>query len=316
MLRNFLLLSVALALCVPTTRAQTGATTRILHTDPSVTYSGSWYINDSSAHLNGSSALTNARGAQAVVTFTGTGITWIGLSDPWCGVAWVYLDGTLNTIDTYASDTHYQQPLFSVSGLAPGPHTLSIEIPHVRGASTNGSWVWINAFDIENGSGLTGGIEATEGRTEQNTPALNYTGTWLPHANAQHSGGSALLAVDAGSRASITFNGTGISWIAYRDQYSGIARVYLDGELRSLVDTYLLPAQGQAPAYAINNLPPGVHSLTIEVTGTRNALSEGSWVWIDAFDVPGDGPASVIDGGVPLPSDGSANPRGRGFYRW
>src|SRR2546425_4239098 len=95
-------------------------------------------------------------------------------------------------LDTYASTTLYQHPLFSVQRLAPGPHTLSIEVPHIRDASTSGSWIWINAFDIENGAGLTGGIAATDGRAEQSNPALNYNGTWFLNANLEHSGGSAV----------------------------------------------------------------------------------------------------------------------------
>jgi hypothetical protein len=37
--------------------------------------------------------------------------------------------------------------------------------------------------------------------------------------------------------------------------------------------------------YSIGQLPMGTHSLTIEATGTRNQSSQGSWVWVDAFDV-------------------------------
>src|ERR1035437_532192 len=180
-LHNFLFLPVALAVCASLSVAQSGAITRVEQNDPSITYSGTWYSNDSPLHSGGTSALTNATGAQAVITFTGTGISWIGLSDPYSGIAWVYLDGTLNTVDTYSSDTHYQQALFSVRGLAPGPHTLSIEVPHIRDVSTDGSWVWIDAFDIENGSGLPGGVTATMGRTEENNPALNYNGPWYPN---------------------------------------------------------------------------------------------------------------------------------------
>jgi hypothetical protein len=282
--------------------AELGATTRVEWNDPSITYTGVWYSNDSPLHSGGTSALTNAKGAQAAITFTGTGITWLGLSDPYSGIAWVYLDGTLNTVDTYSADPHYQHVLFSVMGLTPGAHTLSIEVPHIRDGSTAGSWVWINAFDIENGSGPPSGVTATLGRTEQDNPALNYTGTWYPNTSPEQSGGSALLAVDAGARASINFNGTGITWIAYRDEYSGIAKIYLDGVLQPLVDTYLSPPQAQSPAFAVNGLASGTHSLTIEVTGTHNARSGGSWIWADAFDVPGNGAASVISSGVPLPS--------------
>lgn len=293
-LRNSLLLPVALVVCASLSPAQSGGVTRLEQNDPSIAYSGVWYPNDSSLHSGGTSTLTNFKGAQAAISFTGTGITWIGLSDPYSGIAWVYLDGTLNTIDTYSSETHYQQALFSVRGLAPGSHTLSIEVPHIRDGSTDGSWVWIDAFDIENGSGLPGGVTATAGRAEQNNPALNYTGTWYSNTNPQQSGGSAVLAVDAGSRASINFIGTGITWNAYRDEYSGIAKVYLDGVLQPLVDTYQSPAKAQSPAYAITGLPSSTHSLTIEVTGTKSALSGGSWIWIDSFDVSGNGVGTAV----------------------
>jgi len=32
-------------------------------------------------------------------------------------------------------------------------------------------------------------------------------------------------------------------------------------------------------------LSPGAHTLMIVVTGTRDAASAGSWIWLDAFDV-------------------------------
>ena len=303
-LRNFLLLPFALAVCASLGLAQSGDITRIEQNDPSIIYSGNWYANGGSANSGGTSTLTNPKDAQAAITFTGTGITWIGVSDPWSGIAWVYLDGTLNTVDTYTMVTRYQHALFSVRGLAPGSHTLSIGVPHIRGGSTSGSWVWIDAFDIENGSGVRGGIAATAGRIEQNNPALLYTGIWYSNTNKEHSSGNAVLAVDASSRASINFSGTGITWNAYRDEWSGIAKVYLDGVLGAPVDTYLSPSQAQSPAYSINGLPSGSHSLTIEASGTHNARSGGSWIWIDAFDVPGNGTVSVSSSGVPLPPSG------------
>lgn len=286
--RVFLLfLPIAIAACVSLSLAQTTTTTRVEQNDPTVTYSGIWYNNDSSETSAGRTALTNDKGAQVAITFTGTGITWIGVADPWSGIAWLYLDGTLHTIDTYAATTRYQTALFSVRGLAPGSHTLSIEVPHIRGPSTEGSWVWVDAFDIENGSGVIGGTSASAGRVEQNHAALSYTGTWFPNTSVDHSGGSAVLAIDAGSRATINFTGTSIVWIAYRDEWTGIARVFLDGALKATVDTYITPAKAQSAAYSITGLVPGPHSLTIEVTGTRNPGSGGSWVWIDAFQVVG-----------------------------
>ncbi len=316
-LPNYLLLPLAITVWTSLSLAQT---TRIEEADKSITYTGTWYTNGSSSNSGGSSALTNAPGATATVSFTGTGITWIGVLDPYSGLATVYLDGTMNTVDTYGPSTLYQQALFKVSGLASGSHTLTIYVPHVRDPNGQGSWVWIDAFDIQNGSGVTGGFTASAGRTEQNSPALTYTGVWFTNTSAVLSGGSAVLATDAGSRATISFNGTSITWIGYRDEYSGIARVYLDGVLEGTVDTYLSPSEAQVPSYAIGGLVPGAHTLAIEVTATHNPASGGSWIWVDAFNVgsgtggtsdmaqgkaatqsstypyPGSGAASAVDG--------------------
>jgi hypothetical protein len=281
-----LLLSLVFLFCSFRGYGQT-TTTRIEENDPSIAYSGAWYTNPSSSNSNGSAALTNAAGARAIVSFSGTGITWIGVGDPWSGVARVYLDGTLNTIDTYGSDTQYRRVLFTARGLSPGPHTLSIEVAHMRDANARGSWVWIDAFDIENGSGVIGGVSATTGRVEQNNPALIYTGIWFLNTNPAQSGGTATLSTDPGSHVTITFNGTSVRWIAYRDEWSGIANVYVDGTLKGKVDTYLSPSQAQSTSFSIDSLPPGSHTLTIEVTGTHSDRSAGSWIWVDAFDVAG-----------------------------
>src|SRR5229473_810667 len=122
-------------------------------------------------------------------------------------------------------------------------------------------------------------------RYQQNNPAVSYAGTWFPNSGAFNSGGSATLAMDAGSRANFTFTGTGVKWIGYRDQWSGTAQVYLDGVLKATIDTYSATAQAQAALYSTSSLSNAAHSLTIVVTGQRNTKSSGDWVWVDAFDV-------------------------------
>jgi hypothetical protein len=270
-----------------TALAQTNSTVRLEQDDPSITYTGNWYSNASSANSGGTAALTNARGATATLSFTGTGVTWIGVLDPWSGFATLFLDGTMYYVDTYGSTTLYQRPLFSVQGLTPGPHTLSIQVAHARDGNGVGSWVWIDAFDIYDGTGITGGVYAVPGRSEQNSPAALYTGSWFSNEYAMHSGGSAALSVDPGSSVTMSFNGTGINWIAYCDEWSGIAKVILDGTVETLVDTFASPGKAQVTVFTVDNLPSGNHTLTIAVTGTHNPISKGSWIWVDAFDVTG-----------------------------
>jgi hypothetical protein len=59
----------------------------------------------------------------------------------------------------------------------------------------------------------------------------------------------------------------------------------VDGFQKASVDAYVPIDQPQSTGFDIGGLTPGVHSLTIEVTGTHNPLSGGSWIWVDAFDV-------------------------------
>ena len=168
--------------------------------------------------------------------------------------------------------------------MAKGPHTLSIEVMHERAAGTDGSWVWIDAFDVENGSGRPGGVQVGTGRVEENNPALVYFGRWYTNQNGAHSGGGAVMATDAGAGVSIGFIGTGIAWNGYRDEWSGLARVLIDGAEKATVDNYRSPVARGVP-YNVSGLPAGPHTLTIEVMGTRNASAKGGWVWLDSFDI-------------------------------
>jgi hypothetical protein len=285
-LRSLFLLPLVLAVSASFCLAQTGAVTRIEETDPSITYSGNWYTNPSTLNSGGGAALTNATGARAVVTFTGRAITWIGVADRWNGLATVTVDGQPYKVDGWGATTRYQAVMFTVTGLSIGPHKLSIEINHERGPNGEGSWVWIDAFDVQDGGAVAGGLPAaTVGHIENDNPAVTYSGIWYANVNSVHSGGTAVLAVGAGPAVNLNFHGTGIAWVTYRDEWSGLARVFLDNELKGTIDTYLLAGQARTAAYTVEGLPLGPHSLRIEVTGTHNLRSQGSWVWLDAFDV-------------------------------
>jgi hypothetical protein len=105
-------------------------------------------------------------------------------------------------------------------------------------------------------------------RIEQNNSRVLWSGMWSGNNLASHSGGSANLAMGKNAKVSFTFTGTQITWIAYRDQWSGLARVYVDGALAATVDTYSAGAKAQTPMYTAT-VPSGTHTITIEVAGTK-----------------------------------------------
>src|SRR5512132_4056595 len=97
---RILLLVAMLMIPFAAALAQSGTMTRFEQDDSRIRYTGTWYPNGSSLNSGGSSTLANLRGSQAVVTFNGTGISWIGTADPFSGYAYVFLDGLPSQVNT------------------------------------------------------------------------------------------------------------------------------------------------------------------------------------------------------------------------
>src|SRR6266850_2497213 len=123
-------------------------------------------------------------------------------------------------------------------------------------------------------------------RIDQTAPSITYTAGWAQDGGSRPwSGGSAAYSTTAGTRATFTFTGTSVSWIGARGPQTGIARVVLDGVLVAEVDTYKTTEEIQANVYSATGLAAGTHTLTIEVTGLKNAASADAYIVVDAFDV-------------------------------
>jgi len=121
---------------------------------------------------------------------------------------------------------------------------------------------------------------------EDGDPVLSSAGSWLVNANAIHTADHAIFSMDPSARVTLTFDGTGVTWIGYQDAWSGMARVSLDGNAPVTVDTYSSTGdKRRAVVYSVSGLPLGTHTFVIEVTGEKNPASAAPWVWIDAFEV-------------------------------
>jgi hypothetical protein len=280
-----------------------GSTTRIEQNGTGVSYTGTWHNNSYGFHSASGAVLSTNPGDRANLAFNGTGVTFIAYKDPWSGIARVYVDGSLKgEIDSYASPAKPQAAAYSISDLTPGNHNLTIEVTGRRNGGSGGSWVWVDAFDVIAGNSSAGSPPSTPTpppstptppltssslRVEDRSSTVAYSGLWHPNTYSVHSQRTAKLSMTAGARATLTFTGTSASWIAYRDAWSGIARVYVDGNLQGEIDTYVSAAKAQAVMHTVSGLAWGQHTLAIEATGRRNPSSQGSWIWVDAFDYMG-----------------------------
>jgi chitodextrinase len=260
---------------------------RLQDTDPAVTFTGSGWVQGvtGAEYSGGTAAGSLIPGDRATFTFTGTGVRWLGeLGPDNGGIARVFLDGVfMKEVHTYAPSpdpahhTTFQAEHFKATGLADTSHTLTIEVTGQQDPAAVRATVVVDAFDV-----ITSGA-----RREETDPAISYTAGWL-QGNRDHpySQGTAALSTIPGDRATFTFTGTSVSWIGFKGPQTGIARVTLDGNVVADSLDMFAPTDGpQKTVFTIPGLAAVSHTLTIEVTGSKNPLSLGLSIVVDAFDV-------------------------------
>jgi len=126
---------------------------------------------------------------------------------------------------------------------------------------------------------------ATPGRFEESDAAVTLSGAWTPTSSSFGWSAGTAMQSSAGATATFTFTGSSVRWIGARNRESGIALVSVDGGKAKRVDLFARPHEIRTPIITLDGLTPGKHTLTIQVTGEKNAEAEGSEVVVDAFDV-------------------------------
>ncbi len=189
----------------------------------------------------------------------------------------------MKEVDTYAPSpdpahhSTFQAEHFKATGLADTSHTLTIEVTGQQDPAAMRATVVVDAFDV-----ITSGT-----RRQETDPAVSYTAGWL-QGNRDHpySEGTAAVSTIPGDRATFTFTGTSVSWIGFMGPQNGIARVILDGNVvADPLDTFAPTDAPQKTVFTLPGLTNQSHTLTIEVTGSKNPASLGVSIVVDAFDV-------------------------------
>ena len=221
------------------------------------------------------------------MTFNGVYAQWLTKKSPVYGQAKITLDGKdMGIVDLYSSSTLWVQKVWDTGLLANGAHTVKIEWTGVKNASATGTNIGLDAFDV-----IGTPAQATSGPTAlryQDTDRnITYTGLWESTTSTSASGETFRYIDKAGGKASVTFNGTYLAWIAKKSNQYGIARVTVDGEDKGTVDLYSASATFGASVWNTGTLDSGEHTVTIEWTGDKNASSTASNIGLDAFDIIG-----------------------------
>lgn len=120
---------------------------------------------------------------------------------------------------------------------------------------------------------------------EENDASVTYTGVWNNYVCTPCSSGNLKVSKQTGAKATFTFTGTGVKWIAAKANKLGIAKVSVDGVFQTNVDLYSSTNKVKQAVYQKTGLASGVHTITIEVTGTKNGSATDYFIDIDAFEI-------------------------------
>lgn len=264
---------------------------RVEQTNAAVTLSAGWTqaTPEWYAWSGGTAVQSSLTSATATYTFTGTSVAWIGHRSGASGKAYVRVDnGAPVLVNLFARTVEINTVVWSVSGLSPGRHTLTIAPAGLRDDESQGTSIVVDAFVAP---------APLISRLQETDPDVVFTGAWTKADDRYSWSGGGVATVPAppvggarvsetnGAKATLIFRGTGISWIGYRGRDSGRARVSVDGGTPVVVDTYNPTDKIQATIFTQSGLTDATHTLTIEVLGTRNAASTGTKVVVDALEV-------------------------------
>ena len=215
-------------------------------------------------HALGRSYLVDHRkGASVSFAFTGSKVAWYSADGPKGGVASVSVDGSA----VAAASTYASSPRFGVahelSGLGAGSHTLTIMVAGRRSPHSSGDQV---------------GVDAVKKSGALSTSPVPSAATWSPALQPITGTGPTLVSDTAGSFASLTFQGTGVSFDTVLGPTMGRAAVYIDGHLVRTVDLSS-PATVNSTR-GVSGLADASHTIRVVVQGEHGKHGKGTAVTI------------------------------------
>lgn len=240
-------------------------------------FSGAWTTWLDAGHSGGSVKYANTTGATVSLTFAGNSLTLVYVAQFNTGIATVIVDGApVDQLDTYSAAQQFQrQKTYTIGS---GTHTASVGVSGNKNASSSGSYVVFDAFIVSAAPPAVG-----VGTYQDSSSAASFSGTWTSWADAGHSAGSVKYANTTGANVSLTFTGSSLSLVYVAQFNTGIATVTLDGTPIDQLDTYSAVQQFQRQKSYTTT--PATHTVSVAVSGNKNASSSGTYVVFDAFIV-------------------------------
>ena len=257
------------------------AGTVVSSTSPSVifsTLSNSTYIPNWGAygHLYYSNlARTGGAflGASVEISFSGTGITWVGQQGPNFGIAYVSVDGqAVRQIDNYNPKNVFPDNVYTVTNLTPGSHTLWVEVTPFKSSSSTEVYQDVEQFNVIGGGPITAAAIAPTWNG-----SVTRTGNWsCGENNPTDLSGGHCWSFTNGDSMSWTFSGSMVQVFGRPDEENGPCAVYIDRKYLETINgrfgTVDDDTLNGALMVVVAGLGGGQHTITLVNTGNGEAV--------------------------------------------
>ncbi|ACU72498.1 hypothetical protein Caci_3593 [Catenulispora acidiphila DSM 44928] len=242
-------------------------------------YSAGWGTASGVADLhNGTAHWSSTAGGTATYTFTGGDVTIWGVKDHDQGIAGFSVDGgPVTYADDYATTRAAQAPLWSSSGLGAGTHTVTVSVTGTKNSASSNDIIALDDATV------SPNVATIDDATTSGTNHFAYNGTWGAASGfGDLSGGTVHWSNTIGSTTTLAFTGTGATVYGVKDVDQGIATYSVDGGTARSVDHYSATRTPGASLFAVSGLSSGNHTITITVTGSKNAASTNDIIALDS----------------------------------
>lgn len=110
----------------------------------SLTYTGTWLVDNNSSYNGGSAKYTSVTGSKVAFSFTGNKLELYTSTYNNRGIAKITVDSTVYNVDMYSAPVFNNVKVFELGGLADGVHNVSIECTGNKNPNSSSSIVIID----------------------------------------------------------------------------------------------------------------------------------------------------------------------------
>ncbi len=261
---------------------------RYEETNAFMSWYGNWTPSASAKRSEGAWAYSNSLDAEMKFTFTGTAAQLFCSTAPTYGIASISVDGGApQPVDLYTSGYLHNYPVWQVSGLQRGTHTVTLSWSGTKNPASSGTGIGVDAFEVDGGIAQAPLAGPALVRFEETNSKILLDGTWSSASNTSRSAGKWAYTNSSGSSANIAFTGTRVDIVASTAPSYGRGLLTVDGETEHWVDFYSAGYVNNRKVLSLTGLDDGPHTVSLEWTGTKNAASTGTGIGLDAIDIVG-----------------------------